>query len=108
MIPRSLFLYSPSPASDALTGKKGAKKMEKKAKDEEDVTPASQAEEMAALMRRSVVLHEFKENGRVQWDDDVDPAEEAEKRIQVLALVGYVKENAEEELVREWIEDSLG
>jgi hypothetical protein len=105
-IPRSLFLTtpssSPSKASSSSKGKKG---------DEEDeITPKAQAEEMAKLMRRSVLLHEFKE--RKLWDEDLDPYSASEDRVQVLELSPNASEGVgneeEERVVREWIEDCLG
>jgi hypothetical protein len=104
-IPRSLFLTtpssSPSYASSSSKGKKG---------DEEDeITPKAQAEEMAKLMRRSVLLHEFKE--RKLWDEDLDPYSASEDRVQVLELSPNADEGVgneeEERVVREWIEDCL-
>jgi hypothetical protein len=58
-----------------------------------------QAEEMASLMRRSVLLHEFKE--RRVWDEDFDAEGEAEGRVVVSGT------GDEERVVGEWVEDVL-
>lgn len=72
-----------------------------------EITPQAQAQEMAKLMRRSVLLHEFKE--RKLWDEDLDPNSASEDRVQVLELSpNQDLEKQEERLVREWIEDCLG
>lgn len=60
-----------------------------------------QAEEMADLMRRSVLLHEFKD--RRVWDDDFDAEVEAEGRVVVRSVAG----GEEGEVVGEWVEDVL-
>lgn len=60
-----------------------------------------QAEEMADLMRRSVLLHEFKE--RRVWNEDFDAEVEAEGRVVVRSVVG----GEEEVVVGEWVEDVL-
>lgn len=86
-IPRSLFLTSTDHRDE-----------------KETITPHRQAEEMARLMRRSIVLHEFKE--RAMYDSDVDPHEVSEERVRVKDLYG--SDGQEETLVMEWIEDSLG
>lgn len=93
-IPRSLFLTSSPSYFSSL----------KDSEEQKDMTPAIQAEQMARLMRRSIVLHEFKE--RVMYDSDVDPHEVSEQRVRVKNLDGNDRE--EEVVVREWIEDSLG
>jgi hypothetical protein len=105
-IPRSLFLTSPSPSKSSSSTLK--KKSSKIAEEEEDtITPIAQAEEMAKLMRRSVLLHEFKE--KKLWDEDLDPYSASEDRVQVLSLSTYSETSGEEErFVREWIEDCLG
>lgn len=67
-----------------------------------------QADEMAALMRRSVSLHEYKD--RRVWDEDLDAESAAEERVWVRSLGGGDEEaEAEEEraVVKEWIEDVL-
>jgi hypothetical protein len=103
-IPRSLFLTSPSPSKfSSLTLKKKPSKMT----EEGTIAPITQAEEMAKLMRRSVLLHEFKE--RKLWDEDLDPSSASEDRVQVLSLATNSETSGEEErFVREWIEDCLG
>jgi len=62
---------------------------------------AEQAEEMAGLMRRSVLLHEFKEK-RV-WDEDFDAEAESEGRVEIRGMVG----RDEPEVIGEWIEEVL-
>ena len=75
--------------------------------EENTITPITQAEEMAKLMRRSVLLHEFKD--RKLWDEDLDPSSASEDRVQVLSLATNSETSGEEErFVREWIEDCLG
>jgi hypothetical protein len=92
-IPRSLFLTSsPSPSP--------SKTKRKKSKGEE-ISPAAQAEEMAGLIRRSVLLHEFKD--RKVWDEDLDVEGAAEERVWVRSLDG----EEEGEMVKEWVEDGL-
>lgn len=105
-IPRSLFLTSPSPPQ--LTSSTLKKKPSKMTEEEENtITPITQAEEMAKLMRRSVLLHEFKD--RKLWDEDLDPSSVSEDRVQVLSLATNSETSGEEErFVREWIEDCLG
>ena len=53
------------------------------------------------LMRRSIVLHEFKE--RVLWDEDVDAHQVSEERVRFHELGGDKEE--EGKVVREWLED---
>jgi len=105
-IPRSLFLTSPSPSKSSSSTLK--KKPSKATEEEEDtITPIAQAEEMAKLMRRSVLLHEFKE--RKLWDEDLDPYSASEDRVQVLSLpINSETSGEEERFVREWIEGCLG
>lgn len=62
-----------------------------------------QATEMARLMRRSIVLHEYKD--RAMYDSDVDAHAVSEERVQVGEVAEAVKED---EVLREWIEDALG
>ncbi|PMD65549.1 uncharacterized protein K444DRAFT_659752 [Hyaloscypha bicolor E] len=122
-IPRSLFLYTPSESPSTgttenerpLSSKKPARKqvrgrdtdiqLEEKAG--EEVTPQTQAEEMVRLMRRSVLLHEFKE--RVLWDEDHDPSAAAEERVQVAPLPWFDEPEIDGEgrVVRKWIEEVL-
>jgi hypothetical protein len=122
-IPRSLFLYTPSESPSTgttenerpLSSKKPARKqvrgrdtdiqLEEKAG--EEVTPQTQAEEMVRLMRRSVLLHEFKE--RVLWDEDHDPSAAAEERVQVAPLPWFNEPEIDGEgrVVRKWIEEVL-
>ena len=56
---------------------------------------------MGRLMRRSVVVHEFRD--RVLWDEDADADGEAEERVRVVGLGGGVGEE-EGEVVGEWLE----
>lgn len=61
---------------------------------------------MAALMRRSVSLHEYKD--RRVWDEDLDAESAAEERVWVRSLGGGFEEAEEERaVVKEWIEDVL-
>ena len=62
----------------------------------------AQAEEMARLMRRSIVMNEMKD--RMMVDNDVDAHAISEERVQV----GDCDGNRDEETrVREWIGDCL-
>jgi hypothetical protein len=78
-IPRSLFLTSKAEDSDREL--------------------ARQAEEMVKVMRRSVVLHEFKE--RVLWDEDADAHQASEDRVQVCEISGGKEEGT---VVRNWLD----
>jgi hypothetical protein len=132
-IPRSLFLYTPSESpstaqppsgkEDPFSGKKPAQRRaqqqaRKQAAGQDtdiqleekvgmEATPQNQAKEMVKLMRRSVLLHEFKE--RVLWDEDLDPSAAAEERVQVAPLPWFDEPEIGEEgrVVREWIEEVL-
>jgi hypothetical protein len=132
-IPRSLFLYTlsrspstaqpPSGKEDPLSGKKPAqRRAQQQARKQaagqdtdirlegragEEVTPQTQAEEMVRLIRRSVLLHEFKE--RVLWDEDHDPSAAAEERVQVAPLPWFDEPEIDGEgrVVRKWIEEVL-
>jgi hypothetical protein len=64
------------------------------------VTPREQAEEMAGLMRRSVVLHELGE--RKIWDEELDAEVESAERVRVVEIGEAVREE-----VGEWIEEAL-
>jgi hypothetical protein len=92
-IPRSLFLASRNSRS------RGAGEVGGNAVAEEDVLRA-QGEEMVRLMRRSIVLHEFKE--RVLWDEDAEPHRSSEERVQLACLDDHV---IEEKVVGPWLED---
>ncbi|PVH78441.1 hypothetical protein DL98DRAFT_656150 [Cadophora sp. DSE1049] len=98
-IPFSLFMYTSSPSppspSSSLTFKSSPKtkpkpKSQKKthpssSSDAEGATsPASQAKQMASLLRRSVFVHEFSE--RKIWDEDLDPEGASEARCRIVAL----------------------
>lgn len=101
-IPRSLLLTtSTSPSCNTkippARKRKGAK-APKLTKEE----PQRQADELARLMRRSVVMHEFKD--RALWDEDGDPHAASEERVQVCELKAG---EGEREIVEEWI-DGLG
>ncbi len=106
-IPRALFLTSPS-SSSTTSEETGEKSNSPKSAMGKGITPKAQAEEMARLMRRSIVMHEFKD--RVQWDEDADPHAASEERVQVREVGDETGDGRKrEELeVREWIEDSLG
>jgi hypothetical protein len=97
-IPRSLFLYYTPPNTPAANGKEGEEKHG------EEVTAKGQAEEMVKLMRRSVLVHEFKE--RVLWDEELDPHSAADERIAIAAL-SSASSLEEDRVVREWIEEVL-
>ncbi|KAE9380739.1 hypothetical protein N431DRAFT_362763 [Stipitochalara longipes BDJ] len=123
-IPRLLFLYSEPHSEDrsapvsTSAGRSAASKQARKqarrkpnagldvfeehVEGEGEVTARGQAEEMVRLIRRSIVLHEFKE--RVQWDEDLDPESAAKERVGISALSGVGKEDT---VVREWIKDVL-
>jgi len=61
---------------------------------------------MARLMQRSVLLHEFKE--RALWDEDLDPQDAADDRVQLLSLSGKLEDKkAQTKMIEEWIEDTL-
>lgn len=136
-IPHSLFLFTPSSTSASSTSKPARKKSRARSTStsrEKDVdvkvnadrdadsaiTPGSQAETMAALLRRSVFVHELSASGRKGWGGDgregMDPEAASEERAVSVGvgpgLDGKVGENAgereEEKVVREWIEDVLG
>ncbi|TVY31049.1 hypothetical protein LHYA1_G000225 [Lachnellula hyalina] len=114
-IPRALFIASspspfpsspdiPKPKTKSHANVKGKGKRKKSKGDNEEVTPIVQAEEMAALMRRSVLLHEYKD--RRVWDEDLDAESAAEERVWVRSVGGEEGEE-EGEMVKEWIEDVL-
>jgi hypothetical protein len=107
VLPRSLFLTTPSQSSPSPPNSKTPpSKKGKKEEEEGEITPQAQAQQMAKLMRRSVLLHEFKE--RKLWDEDLDPHSASEDRVQVHSLPpSQDLENQEEGFVREWIEDCL-
>ena len=96
-IPRSLFLCS-SESTDLGDGEgeQGA--------GEGDHELAEQAEEMVRLMRRSIVLHEYKD--RVLWDEDADPQAASEERVRIAFLSGGGGQQRKEGLIREWLESS--
>jgi hypothetical protein len=108
-LPRSLFLYStpssPS-ASKAKVVKNGKRKTannKSRALELDDVvTPQEQAEEMAELMRRSIVTNELRE--RKMWDEDVDPEGEAADRV----MVKDISDTNVQVEVGEWVEEGLG
>lgn len=59
-------------------------------------------------MRRSVLLHEFKE--RALWDEDLDPSAAAEERVQLSGLLLRPDTEAgevEEGRVVEWLNETL-
>jgi len=61
-----------------------------------------QAEEMAKYMRRSVLMHEFKD--RAAWDEDLDPESAVQDRVQMHRLASTA-EGEVAEVVGEWMED---
>jgi hypothetical protein len=61
-----------------------------------------QAEEMAKLMRRSLVMHEFKD--RALWDQDGDPHALSEERVRVHEVSMEADgERDELDVVEEWV-----
>lgn len=57
--------------------------------------------EMARLMRRSVVMYEYKE--RVQWNENLDPHAASEERVKVEKVgVGAGEMGA---VMEKWIEE---
>jgi hypothetical protein len=106
-LPRSLFLYSTSPSAPKTPIIKNGKRKTSKNKIRDleldnFVTPQEQAEEMADLMRRSVVTNELRE--RKMWDEDVDPEAEASSRV----MVKEIGEKGVDVEVGEWIEEAVG
>ena len=84
-------------------GKRGA------AGGEGDAELAAQAQSLVHLMRRSIVLHEFKD--RVLWDENADPYAASEERVQYIevknasnAIEEQEQEKEEERLVGEWLD----
>ena len=117
-IPRALFITTATSTSAPRSNSNPTSKSntqrtypnkEREGAEEDEITPKAQAEEMALLMRRSVLLHEFKE--RVMWDEDLDPHTASEERVQILEVVpkeiGGAGEEEIERKVRQWIEESL-
>lgn len=115
VIPRSLFLYTKDAVTTTETGIEenggGKKKKGKKAKKDvgngssslEEVSSESQAKDMARVMRRSVLLVEFKD--RAVWDEGFDASGEAGERVGVLDL--GAEEGSLGDRVGEWIQDCL-
>jgi hypothetical protein len=97
-IPRSLFLSS-----------RGSRHPSSRQANQENMRESenekqAQMEAMVRLMRRSVVVHEFRE--RVLWDEGVDPHGAAEGRVGFVALGGESEGEVEEErVVGEWLEN---
>jgi hypothetical protein len=130
-IPRSLFLARTSRPSDptipssrsrpstssrpsssaSLSARRSARRRSEGAEqgaeagawEEGDDELVNQTREMVRLMRRSVVLHGFKE--RVLWDEDADPEGQSEERVQFVPLKAGGEEQDMERIVREWLED---
>ena len=98
-IPHSLFLTT----SESRPGVKTVSKKRGRAKAGQ--LPGEemhrQAEEMAKLMRRSLVMYEFKDRTRY---DDGDPHAISEERVQVHELGMDESDLKEAEFVEEWIE----
>ena len=82
-------------------GKRRRKGRERDLELDDFVTPKEQAEELGALMRRSLQLYEFKE--RRLWDESLDTVGESERRVRVVDIGEGV-----EDVVGEWVEESLG
>jgi hypothetical protein len=106
-IPRSLFLYSASPTSTSTSLSTTSPSIA--AKDREDITPNTQAEEITKLMRRSLMLHEFKD--RRMWDEDLDPSAAVEERVQLSPIPTFAVSREEEEVeartVVEWLNETV-
>jgi hypothetical protein len=94
MIPRSLFLTtSPSDNAEPAQTSKRARR------EQGEREMQRQTEEMARLMRRSVVMHEYKD--RALWNEGADAHAASEERVQVRELGTGKGEQAE--VVWEWI-----
>lgn len=104
-IPRSLLLttsLTQGCAGTATKKRRGAKAGQQKPGEE----MRRQAEEMAKLMRRSVVMHEFKD--RALWDQDGDPHALSEERVQVQEVsMETTGERSELDIIEEWV-DGIG
>ena len=99
-IPRSLLLTtSELPVGARAAPKRTRAKAGQQQKPGEEMR--RQAEEMAKVMRRSLVTHEFKD--RASWDEDGDPHALSEERVQVRELPVGENEKEEAEVVEEWI-----
>ena len=82
----------------AVSKKRGRAKAGQSLKEEMN----KQAEEMAKLMRRSLVMYEFKD--RALWDEDGDPHALCEERVQVHELGVDESEQKEAAVVEGWLE----
>jgi hypothetical protein len=106
-IPRSLFLYSTTPTSTSTSPSSTSPSMA--AKEGEDITPKTEAEEITKLMRRSLMLHEFKD--RRMWDEDLDPSAAVEERVQLSPIPAFAVSHEEEEVeartVVEWLNETV-
>lgn len=60
-----------------------------------------QAEEMAKVMRRSLLMYEFKD--QTLQDEDGDPQALSEERVQVHELRAEKSEQEEAEVVERWV-----
>lgn len=102
-IPKALFLYSSNPISTSTST------AEEEGKG--NITPKTQAEEITTLMRRSLLLHEFKD--RRMWDEDLDPSAAAEERVQLSSIPAIAvsekegEENMEARTVTEWLNETF-
>ncbi|KAH7410695.1 hypothetical protein BKA64DRAFT_360427 [Cadophora sp. MPI-SDFR-AT-0126] len=76
--------------------------------------PATQAQQLATLLRRSVYTHEFSE--RKIWDEDLDPEAASQARCRVVALLNSSSsssssdsgsEDEEAEAVGTWLDELL-
>lgn len=99
-IPHSLFLTTSRSLSavKAVSKKRGRAKAGQSLQEEMN----KQAEEMAKLMRRSLVMYEFKD--RALWDGDGDPHALSEERVQVHELGVDESEQKEAAVVEGWLE----
>jgi hypothetical protein len=95
-IPRSLLLTT---SASPETGKSRKRARTKVGQGGDE--PYRQAEELARLMRRSVVMHEFKD--RALRDEDGDPHAASEERVQVHELRMDEREHEQAKAVEEWL-----
>jgi hypothetical protein len=95
-IPRSLFLTTSTLPETGKSCKRARTKVGQGGDE-----PHRQAEELARLMRRSVVMHEFKD--RVLRDEDGDPHAASEERVQVHELRMDEGKHEQAKAVEEWL-----
>jgi hypothetical protein len=98
-IPTSLLLTTSAPGA----GVRAAPKERGRAKVSQNPSEEMrrQAEEMAKVMRRSLVMYEFKD--QTLRDEDGDPQALSEERVQVHELRAEKSEQEEAEVVERWV-----